>query len=67
MRKTGSLKKECSNSAGLPFFFLGASWTEGMRKSGSAKTRVPGSLFVAELKDPPEDLDMRSLFQRSRS
>jgi hypothetical protein len=36
-----------------------------MRKSGSAKTNVPGSLFVAELEGLPDGRDI-AVFARNR-
>ena len=59
MRKTGSAEKDCDSGRTSP---PGRRWrTEGNEEKWFRKTNVPGSLFVAELKDSPEGREMASL------
>ena len=60
MRKTGSAEKDCDSRRTSP---PGRRWrTEGNEEKWFRKTNVPGSLFVAELKDPLEGWEVAGLF-----
>src|SRR5260370_1333709 len=63
MRETGSSEKMHSRRTSPPGRPVDE--PKGMRKSGSAKTNVPGSLFVAELEGLPDGRAM-AVFARDR-
>ena len=63
MRKTGSSEKIHSRRTSPPGRPVDE--PKGMRKSGSAKTNVPGSLFVAELEGLPDEPVTRQFWRET--